>query len=234
LFCLALAMLMSTACSDAGSSAVATTTSAPPDVEIAPNSTVATTIAPDPTGVPGLAATDPFCAAWATYAGTLQALGVASSFGGLTTDQLAVLELRAAPRLVEAAAAIRATWPAELESERDSVIEHRVGPYARRAQRAVDALTGGGATPSDLAALSAAWQQALSTRKQAETVIELPPLDPELEPQVQAAAVAFDSEVTPFASDPSLVVDSVETPLTDAYLTAHCPDIASSGVGDAI
>jgi hypothetical protein len=44
--------------------------------------------------------------AWAAYAGTLQALGVAGSFGGLSVDQLAVLELRAAPGLVEAAASI--------------------------------------------------------------------------------------------------------------------------------
>src|SRR4051812_16276900 len=44
----------------------------------------------------GVGATDPFCAAWATYAGTLQALGVAGSFGGLSSDELAVLELRAA------------------------------------------------------------------------------------------------------------------------------------------
>jgi len=236
LVCLTLVVLVCASCSDAGSSAGVTTTSAPPDVGVAPNptATAATTIAPDPTGVPGLAATDPFCAAWAAYAATLQAVGVASSFGGLTLDELAVLELRAAPRLVEAAAAISSSLPAELEGERDAVIEHRVGPYARRAQKAVDALTTAGATPADLAALSASWQQALSTRAEADAVIELPPVDAELEPRLEAAAAAFGSAITPFASDPSLVVDSVETPLTDAYLTAHCPDVAASGVGDAI
>ena len=129
------------------------------------------------TGVPGLAATDPFCAAWAAYAGTLQALGVAGSFGGLSSDQLAVLELRAAPRLVEAAGAIAATWPAELAAERELVLDRRVGPYARRAQRAVDALVAAGATTDELAAFSASWQQALSTRTQADAVIDLPPLD---------------------------------------------------------
>src|SRR6476619_6153893 len=122
LICLTLVMGLSSACSDAGSSAVATSTSAPPDVAVGPDTTVPTvatvatvttvttvttaptTIAPEPTGVPGLGATDPFCAAWAAYAGTRQARGVAGAFGALTVDQLAVLELRAAPRLVEAAA----------------------------------------------------------------------------------------------------------------------------------
>jgi len=237
LLCLALLMVMSSACSDAGSSAVPTTTSTPPDVGIAPATTlaaVATTNVPDPTGVPGLGATDPFCAAWAAYAGTVQALGVAGSFGGLSVDQLAVLELRAAPGLVEAAVSIAASWPAELEPERDLVVEHRVGPFARRAQKAVDALTGAGVTSADLAALSASWRQALSTRAEADAVIDLPAVDPALESRLEGAAAAFNAAVTPFGSDPSLVVDSVATPLTDAYLAAHCPDVASSGVGDAL
>ena len=65
-------------------------------------------------------------------------------------------------------------------------------------------------------------------------MIDLPAVDPALEGRLEAAAAAFGAAVTPFASDPSLVVDSVETPLTDAYLAAHCPDVASSGVGDAL
>ena len=51
---------------------------------------------------------------------------------------------------------------------------------------------------------------------------------------VGEAATGFDVAVTPFAHDPSLRVDEVEVPATDAYLAAHCPDLASSGVGDAI
>src|SRR3954464_2860719 len=102
LLCLTLLMLVAPACSNPGSSAGVTTTSAPPDAQIARDTiaTVATTSVPDATGVPGLAATDPFCAAWAAYASTLQVLGVAGSFGGLSSHELAVLELRAAPRLV--------------------------------------------------------------------------------------------------------------------------------------
>ena len=52
--------------------------------------------------------------------------------------------------------------------------------------------------------------------------------------KVRAAAGEFDLAVTPFASDPSLVVATVDTPDTDAYLAAQCPDLANSGVGDAV
>src|SRR4051794_32510074 len=237
--CLTLLMPMAPACSNTGSSAGATTTSAPPDAQIARDTivgptTVVTTSVPDATGVPGLAATDPFCAAWAAYAGTLQALGVAGSFGGLSSDQLAALELRASPRLVEAAGAIAATWPPELAVERELVLDRRVGPYGRRAEHAVDALLTAGVTTDELGTFSASWQQALSTRAPGDAVIDPPPLDAGLQTQLDAAAAAFDAAVTPFASDPSLVVDSVESPLTDAYLAEHCPDVASSGVGDAL
>jgi hypothetical protein len=184
--------------------------------------------------VPGLAATDPFCSAWAGYVGTLQALGTAASFGAMTSDQFAALELAAAPRLVEVAAAIDESWPADLASEHDVAIEQRIGPYARRAQRATDALTNAGVTAAELATLSADWQGALLARDPNTPVIELPPRAADLQAKLDAAAAAYNTAVTPFAQDPSLVVDAVETPETDAYLVAHCPDLASSGVGDAI
>ena len=116
--------------------------------------TVPVTVAPEPTGVPGLTASDPFCAAWAAYAGTLQALGVAASFGNVGGAQLAALELAAAPRLVAVAAEIAASWPPELKAEQSVVIEQRIGPYARRAQRAVDALRTAGVTDDELTTLS--------------------------------------------------------------------------------
>jgi hypothetical protein len=195
---------------------------------------VPTTAVPEPTGVPGLTADDPFCSAWAGYAGTLQALGIAGSFGELSSDQFAALELVASSRLVEVAAAIDSAWPAELAAEHDVVIDKRIGPYARRAQSAVAALSNAGVTTADLAVLSAAWQAALLSRDPQMPVIEVPPQAPELQAEIDAAAVAFDAAVTPFNHDPSLAIDGVETPLTDAYLVAHCPDLASSGVGDAL
>jgi hypothetical protein len=190
--------------------------------------------ASEPTGVPGLTADDPFCSAWAGYAGTLQALGIAASFGDLSSDRIAALELIAASRLVEAVAAIEGSWPSELDGERRLVTDKRIGPYARRAQAAVDALTDAGVTTAELATLSSTWQSALMARDPEDPVIDVPSITDDLQAKVDAAAVAFDEARTPFAHDPSLATDSVETPLTDAYLVAHCPDLASSGVGDAL
>ena len=192
------------------------------------------TAAPEPTGVPGLAASDPFCAAWAVYAGTLQALGVAGSFGNVDESQFAALELASAPRLVEAVAQIEASWPPLLVAEKSTVIDRRLGPYARRAQRGIDALQTAGVTPAELSALSAAWQQSLATRDPRVAVIELPAVPEALQTKVNAAGTAWNAAVTPFAKDPSLVIAGVDTPQTDQYLAAHCPDLASLGVGDAL
>ena len=196
--------------------------------------TVPVTVAPEPTGVPGLKASDPFCAAWAAYAGTLQALGVAGAFGNLGAGQFAALELAAAPRLVDVAAQIGRLWPPQLKTEQAAVIDQRIGPYARRAQRAVDALSAAGVTTAELSTLSSAWQQSLAERDPRVAVIQLPAVPVELQTKVDAAGTAWDGAVTPFARDPSLVIGGVGTPATDQYLAAHCPDLASIGVGDAL
>jgi hypothetical protein len=181
-----------------------------------------------------LSSDDPFCSAWAEYAGTLQALGIAASFGNLTTDRFAVLELIAATNLVDVASEIETSWPAELSAERSAVIDQRIGPYERRAERAVTALRDATVSASEIDALGSTWRQALAARDPEAPVIEVPPIADDLRAKVDAAAVAFDAAVTPFAQDPSLVIDGVQSPLTDAYLVAHCPDLASSGVGDAL
>ena len=231
---LTIAVAVSAGCSSPGSSAAPTTSLPPAEAPNRAPDTVPTTLLPEPTGVPGLTVDDPFCAAWAGYAGTLQALGIASSFGDLSSDQFAAIELVASTRLVEVAAAIDAAWPAELADEHAVVIDKRIGPYARRAQSAVVALTNAGVTTAELATLSAAWQAALLARDPAEPVIAVPPVAADLQAKVDAAAASFDAAVTPFAQDPSLAIYGVDTPLTDAYLVAHCPDLASSGVGDAL
>jgi hypothetical protein len=233
---LTIAAVLASGCSPSGSDSSASPTSSLPPAE-APGrgaGTVPTTAVPEPTGVPGLAADDPFCSAWAAYAGTLQALGIAASFGELSSDQFAAIELVASARLVEVAAAIDAKWPAELGAEHDVVIDKRIGPYTRRAQSAVGALTAAGVTADELVTLSDAWQAALLARNPEMPVIAVPPVTLDLQEKVDAAAAAFDAAVTPFAHDPSLAIDGVESPVTDAYLVAHCPDLASSGVGDAL
>jgi hypothetical protein len=229
-----LATLVISACAESATSSGPTTSLPPAEVRAAGSSTVADTDAPEPSGVPGLDAPDPLCAAWAAYVGTVQALGIAESFGGLSSEQFAALELRAAPRLVDVAAEIAASLPSELDSERTVVTEKRIGPYARRARNAVEALTAAGVTPDELGTLSSTWQSALAARDSQAPVLSVPPVADALQAKIDAAAAAYDAAVTPFAQDPSLVVDGVKMPLTDAYLVAHCLDLASSGVGDAI
>lgn len=232
---LAIATLVATGCSSAGSSARPATTSTPPaEVSHQVNATNPSSASPEPTGVPGLAVDDPFCAAWAGYVGTVQALGIAASFGDLPSDRFAAIELVAAPRLVEVAVAIDASWPVELAAEHTVVIERRIGPYSRRAARGVEALVAAGVTATDQSTLSTAWQTALQRREPEVPVIEVPVIAADLQAKVDAAATAYDAAVTPFAQDPSLVVDGVDNPATDAYLAAHCPDLVSSGVGDAL
>ena len=65
-------------------------------------------------------------------------------------------------------------------------------------------------------------------------VIDVPGVPARLGNLIEAAARAFDEGVTPFAQDPSLAASAGDTPATDAYLATTCPDLASSGVGDAI
>ena len=230
----ALVTMTISACAESTSSAGPTTSLPPAEVHAPVTSTGAATAGPQPTGVPGLTATDPLCAAWAAYVGTVQALGIAASFGALSSEQFAALELDSAPRLVEVAAAIDESFPPELDSERAAVIDQRIGPYARRAKSAVDALTAAGVATDELTMLSSTWQSALLTRDPEAPVLSVPPVAADLQAKVDAAAAAYDTVVTPFAQDPSLVVDGVKTPLTDAYLAAHCPDLVSSGVGDAL
>lgn len=192
------------------------------------------TVGPEPTGVPGIDDPDPFCAAWAVYSGSVQSIGIANAFGGLPTVEVARLEVIAAASLVESVGGIGSRWPAELVGERSVVLADLIGPYGRRAEKAIAALRDAGVTDDELAELVVVWRTALAERNAEEPVIAVPPLRDELDAKVQAAAVAFDASATPFADDPSLIVESVETPLTDAYLSATCPDLASSGVGDAI
>ncbi|MEP7113757.1 MAG: hypothetical protein ABI862_10855 [Ilumatobacteraceae bacterium] len=227
-------LLLGVGCTSTDSSARPSTSIPPAEAVGRTVETVPLAAVTEPAGVPGLAADDPFCSAWAGYAGTLQALGIAASFGELSSDRFAALELVAAPRLVEVTDAIGALWPTELAGERTVVIEQRIGPYARRARSAVATLADAGLSAAELVTLSGAWEAALLARDPENPVITVPALADPLRAKVDAAAVAFDAAVTPFAQDPSLVIDGVAAAATDAYLVAHCPDLASSGVGDAL
>ena len=159
---------------------------------------------------------------------------MADAFGELASGDVAELELVAAGALTESVAAIDANWPGELAEERATVREALLGPFARRATKAIAALRVAGVTDDELATLRTTWLAALAARNPGEPVITVALLPPELAAKVAAAAAAFDGGVTPFAADPSLIVDAVSTPLTDVYLSTRCPDLANSGVGDAV
>ncbi len=185
-------------------------------------------------GVPGLDDPDAFCAAWAVYGGTLQAIGVAQAFGGLSSLEVARLEVVASAALVASVDAVGRHWPADILGDQSVVLTNLVGPYGRRAQKALTMLTDAGATELQLQQFRQLWDDALRSRRADEPVITLAPLPSELEDLVKVVAAQFDAAVTPFADDPSLNVDSVEVPRTYTYLAEHCPDLASSGLGDAV
>ena len=135
-------------------------------------------------------------AAWAAYAGTLQALGVAASFGGLPSDQFAALELAAAPRLVEVAAAIDASWPSELAGERNGgarrsgSVRTRDGrePWRRCAARLpVSRLTSSITLSVDVAS------RHLSVVTPSDSDRTVPPLPAGSQAKIDAAAAAYDS-----------------------------------------
>ena len=172
------------------------------------------------TGVPGLAATDPFCAAWAAYAGTLQALGVAGSFGGLTVDQLAVLELRAVcdlsrpPR--QSLQHGRRSWRRSASSSSSTASV----PTRRRssARRCVGRCR---ATPADLAdAELGVATGTVDPRPRRDAVIDRARCRTDLAADARRGRRRLRRGGHPFASDPSLVVDYGRHP-ADRRIPAH-------------
>jgi hypothetical protein len=184
------------------------------------------TASPRPTvpevGVPGLDSTDTVCRSWSRFGGSFQVVAVAASFGGGGPLAATELEVAAAPTVTSAYDALLAAWPDELAGERAVVADDYLGPFAGRARHAVDALVSAGATPSDLEVIAAAWEAALAERDPSSAEFELA-LDEPLGAMVAAAAARFAGEVAPVPEDPELVV-TAETPATDAYLEANCPD----------
>lgn len=183
--------------------------------------------------MPGIGAADEFCAAWARYGGTVQIVAVAVNFGELDPMAAARLELESAPTLVEAVAQIESTWPTEIAGERDVAVDSYLGPYARRAGKAVQALDGAGVDAAGQAQLRDAWAQVLATRNPDEPTVTVD-LPADLAAEVDAGATAFDAGVTPWGADPSLQANLDDIPETKAYLAAHCADLASIGLGDDI
>jgi hypothetical protein len=205
-------------------SSAALATTAPP----AAGATASTAIPTVPeVGVPGLESDDVLCRAWSRFGGSFQVLAVASSFGAGGPGAVAELEVLAAASVARAYEDLLASWPDELAAERDVVAEEYLGPFARRAESALDALVDAGATEEVLDELVAAWEDALARRD---------PTDPEVAVAVPATAVdvvaeaagEFGAAAVPIPEDPELRV-TAEAPATEAYLAATCPDRGTLG-----
>ena len=212
--------LPSAGTADGATSSVTVGTSAP-----ATSGPSATTLPPVPeTGVPGLDSDDAVCRSWSRFAGSFQAVAVAAAFG----DPAAAtqLEVLAAPTVTDAYDELLAAWPAELAGERDAVADGYLGPFARRAQAALDALEAAGAGPEETDVIMTAWEEALARRD---------PSTPELAVTVPDDVGALVEEAAAglpaFGDDPTLRL-AVSVPDTEAYLAANCPDRGTlSGTG---
>lgn len=173
-------------------------------------------------GVPGLDSDDAFCASWSRFAGSFQVVAVTAAFGSGPPEQLAALEVAAAPTVTAAYDDLLANWPDELESEEALVADEFLGPFARRLAEAHAALGAVGADDGTIETISEAWLAGLAQRDPStpEFVVDLPD---EVWATIDDAASVFGSQRVPFGTDPSLVTN-VLTPLTDEYLAVSCPD----------
>lgn len=173
-------------------------------------------------GVPGLDSDDEFCSAWSRFAGSFQVVAVTAAFGSGSPEQLAALEVAAAPTVTSAYRQLVESWPEELAAEADLVADEFLGPFARRLEAARSALGEVGADDAAVTAIESAWLDGLARRDPTtpEFVVDL---SDDLWALIDEAAVAFAQQRVPFSQDPSLVTD-VQTPLTSEYLAVSCPD----------
>ena len=178
-------------------------------------------------GVPGLDSDELVCRAWSRFAGSFQVVSVAAAFGSADATAVAGLEVIAAPTVTAAYDDLVANWPEELADEADAVADDYLGPFARRADRALAALETAGADATAIDAIIAAWETALAGRDPTvpEITVELPAT---IQTIVDAAASELAAQLVPIPSDPSLVV-AVDVPLTDQYLADNCPDRGTLG-----
>jgi hypothetical protein len=173
-------------------------------------------------GVPGLDSDDAFCSSWSRFAGSFQVVAVTAAFGSGPPEELAALEVAAAPTVTSAYRDLLENWPDELADEADLVADDFLGPFARRLAAARTALGDVGADDDAVASIEAAWLDGLAQRDPStpEFVVDLPD---ELWRVIDDAASAFAQQRVPFSQDPSLVTD-VQTPKTIEYLAVTCPD----------
>lgn len=189
-------------------------------------------VATDDSGVPGLDSIDPFCRAWSAFAGSFQVVAVAAAFSDGSDREIGVLEVVAAPVVVDAAEEFFATLPGELAAERELLADDYLGPFERRSREALDALVAAGATPADLDELAAIWTTVLAARDPDRPAPEIVLTDP-LDALVEAAVALVMESRPPFRSDDRLA-SGARAPLTENYLALNCPDRGLLAGGDDI
>jgi hypothetical protein len=200
-----------------------------PGVEETVAATMIATV-PD-TGVPGIDSDDLFCRSWSRFAGSFQALALASSMAGDPSSAV-VAELSASGAIIAAVTGLEEHLPDALSDEREALTVDLAGPMLRRAERAGDQLRAAGLTDREIDGLGRAWLAALS-----EAGVDQPDIEVDiptgLRPAVDTAAAAFASSVPPIVADPSLVTDA-RAPRSEAYVAARCPDQGTLGGNDVI
>jgi hypothetical protein len=197
--------------------------------ELGTSSTGPATVAEE--GIPGIDSADPFCRAWSEFAGSFQTLAFASA---AESDPLAALRLEviAAAAVTSAALELDAEFPDSIVSEQDVFIGEVIGPFARRAARAVEELEAAEFATAELDALREAWLDAIADTgvDNPEIIVTLPV---DVEAVVGETTATLSATLPAIASDPSLVTQA-ETPATFGYLADQCPDQGTLAGNDAI
>jgi hypothetical protein len=150
-----------------------------------------------------------------------------SSFGSGEPVAVAALEVIASPTVTRAYDDLIANWPEELADEAASVANDYLGPFARRADRALADLEAAGADATAIERIVVAWETVLAGRDASEpdVVVELPD---DVQAVVDDAASELAAQTFPIPSDESLVTD-VQVPLTEQYFEDNCPDRGTLG-----
>lgn len=202
----------------------ATAATTPPTSPTAPTPTsptapTAATVPDDP--VPGLDSDDPFCRAWSGFAGSFQALALASSVGADPEGAIR-LEVAASGAVMRAVADLDAAMPADVADERDAFIDGLLGPFASRARAARESLITAGFSAEEIEELADLWLATLSEERSQDPdlVFVVPQAD---QPAFDDAVASFSTDVVPIDEDPNLVTDA-GAPRTLAHIASTCPD----------
>lgn len=206
--------------------ATATTASGAPATVAASNVTDGTamvdTIATVPGGVPGLDSDDGFCRAWSEFAGTFQALALASD---LAADPSTAFrsELAAAGAVTEAWQTMDSEFPEGIgASDRTAFLDGLIGPFRARATAAEQALLGAGLSPQQVDQLGALWLATLTTVGLGDPDIDVAVPDG-MQTAFDSALAAWGADTSPIIEDDRLAT-TADAAVTQAYIVANCPD----------